>query len=232
MFPLRDDNPTKKMPVVTLALIAINTGIFIGLLLAGDAAYEATIYKYGATPNRILAGQDLHTLVTSIFLHGGILHIFGNMLYLWIFGDNVEDALGRKKFILFYLGSGVIASLAHVAFNSTSSIPTIGASGAISAILGAYILIYPRAHILTLVGFYGVGTMVAIPALALLGFWFVLQFLEMSVVWVTSASAEVAYWAHIAGFIAGILLILPFWLKLRKRRRLERSSRYRIKFTW
>jgi membrane associated rhomboid family serine protease len=217
MFPLKDENPTKRVPIVTYALIAINTAIFIGTLLTNR--FDQTIVEFGMRPDEILAGQHLHTLITSMFLHGGVLHILFNMWYLWIFGDNVEDALGRKKFILFYLTAGLAASFVHILSDPTSHVLTIGASGAISGVLGAYVVLYPWADVQTLVVFIFLIRLVAIPALLMIGFWFVLQLLSASVTWLSGASSGVAYWAHIGGFIAGIILILPVWVKLRRRKR-------------
>jgi len=212
MFPIKDDNPTRRRPVVTWTLIAINVGIFAGTLFAGT--FDQTIDAYGVRPDKILHGQELHTLITSMFLHGGILHIFGNMLYLWVFGNNVEDVLGRGKFILFYLAAGLVAALAFIAVNPTSDVPLIGASGAIAGVLGAYLLLWPGA------GIYVIGfTLVVVPAAVVIGFWFVLQLLNASVVWIAGVAAETAYMAHVGGFIAGILFVLPVWLKRRKRRR-------------
>jgi len=211
MFPIKDDNPTRRRPIVTWTLIAINVVIFAGTLLAGT--FDQTIDAYGVVPKKILQGQELHTLITSMFLHGGILHIFGNMLYLWVFGNNVEDALGRGKFIIFYLATGLVAALAFIAVNPTSDVPLIGASGAIAGVLGAYLLLWPWARVYV-IGF----TIAAIPAAVVVGFWFVLQLLNASVVWIAGVAAETAYMAHVGGFIAGALLILPVWLKRRRRK--------------
>jgi membrane associated rhomboid family serine protease len=167
-------------------------------------------------PAQVLKGKELYTIFTSMFLHGGILHIFGNMLYLWIFGDNIEDALGRPKFLLFYLLSGIAADLAHVFSDPSSSVPTIGASGAISGVLGAYMVLYPRARVYTYFFYIGVFK---IPAIFFLGFWFLLQVLSTSILPIAGAPSVVAYWAHIGGFIAGMLMILPIRRKLRKRGR-------------
>lgn len=217
MFPLKDENPIKRRPIITYALIVINVGVFVGTLIAG--IFDQTILEFGMKPAEVLNGQNLHTLFTSMFLHGGILHILFNMWYLWIFGDNIEDVLGRGKFILFYLGAGLVASFAHAFSAPGSTIPTIGASGAIAGVLGAYMLLYPWARVHTAIIFFYIIHLITIPALAMIGFWFVLQLLSASVTWMTGASAGVAYWAHIGGFIAGVVLILPMWRKLRKRKR-------------
>jgi membrane associated rhomboid family serine protease len=217
VFPLKDENPTSRFPILTILLIAINSAIFVVTLLTGT--FEKTIDDYGMRPAEIFAGRRLETLLTSMFLHGGIIHIFGNMLYLWIFGDNVEDALGRGKFLLFYLGTGLISSLAHAMSDPSSGVPTIGASGAISGVLGAYIVLFPAARVLTAVGIYYFWRIVRVPAVFFLGFWFFLQVLSASVTWIAGIPSEVAYLAHIGGFIAGVILILPTKMRQRKSRR-------------
>ena len=219
MFPLRDENPTERRPILTYALIAANSAVFVGTLLTGT--FELAIEGYGMRPAEVLAGRELHTLFTSMFLHGGILHIVGNMWYLWIFGDNIEDVLGEGKFLLFYFGAGVAASFVHALFNAGSMIPTIGASGAISGVLGAYAVLYPRARVHTAIVAFYIIHLVMIPAAAMIGFWFLWQVLAASVTWISGVSTGVAYWAHIGGFIAGVFMILPVWGKLRKRRRVR-----------
>ncbi|MGC8816833.1 MAG: rhomboid family intramembrane serine protease [Candidatus Hadarchaeum sp.] len=221
MFPLKDENPSSSFPYVNTALIVVNLAVFIITLLNGT--FESTIEAYGMRPVEVLAGKRLETLFISLFLHGGVLHILGNMLYLYIFGDNVEDALGHGKYLAFYLGTGIIASLIHALSDPVSDIPTIGASGAISGVLGAYLVLYPRARVYTAVGIYLFWRIIMIPAIFFLGFWFLLQLLSASVTWLTGISEGVAYWAHIGGFIVGALLILPTRAKLRKRRK---SSHY------
>ncbi|MGQ9787715.1 MAG: rhomboid family intramembrane serine protease [Candidatus Hadarchaeaceae archaeon] len=220
MFPLKDENPTSHFPYVNTALIVVNITIFILTLITGT--FESTIELYGMRPVEVLAGKRLETLLISLFLHGGILHILGNMLYLYIFGDNVEDVLGHCKFLAFYLGTGIIASIIHALADPSSNIPTIGASGAISGVLGAYILLYPRARVYTAVGIYLFWRIIMVPAIFFLGFWFLLQLLSASVTWLTGISEGIAYWAHVGGFVAGTLLILPVRTRLKKRR----SSRY------
>jgi membrane associated rhomboid family serine protease len=212
MFPIKDENPTKGKPILTIILIVVNIAVFIATYLSGQ--FDQVVDSYGLKPAEMFAGQRLHTLFTSMFLHGGFLHIFGNMLYLWIFGDNIEDVLGRGKFILFYLGCGIIASLAQGLWEPSSTIPMIGASGAISGILGAYIVLYPRTRVYTLVWYY----VVKIPAVAFLGFWFVLQVLNVSILTVAGAPSGVAYLAHIGGFVAGAMMILPVRRAVKKRR--------------
>lgn len=216
MFPLKDENPTSRFPFVNIALIVINLAVFLITLISGT--FEETIDLYGMRPVEVLAGRRLETLFTSMFLHGGILHILGNMLYLYIFGDNIEDVLGHGKFLAFYLVTGVIASLIQAATDPTSDIPTIGASGAISGVLGAYLVLYPRARVYTAVGIYLFWRIVMIPAIFFLGFWFLLQVFSASITWLTGISEGVAYWAHIGGFIAGAVLILPVRAGRRRRR--------------
>ena len=211
MFPIKDENPTKGKPILTVTLIIVNIVVFLATYLSGQ--FDQIIGSYGLKPAEMFAGQRLYTIFTSMFLHGGFLHIFGNMLYLWIFGDNIED-IGRGKFLLVYFGSGIIAGLAQGLLEPNSTVPMIGASGAISGILGAYIVLYPRARVHTLVGYFGV---VMIPAVAFLGFWFVLQVLSASFTLV-GASTGVAYLAHIGGFVAGALMILPVRRAMKKRR--------------
>mgnify|MGYP000094194603 CR=1 FL=1 len=214
MFPLKDENPTGSRPIITWALIAVNLGIFLGTWLSGKL--DEVVATYGMKPSEVLAGRELHTLFTSMFLHGGILHVVGNIWYLWIFGDNIEDALGKTRFIGFYLASGLVASFVHAAVNAESSIPTIGASGAIAGVLGAYIVLYPWANVRTAIFIFYFIHLVTIPAIALIGFWFVLQLISASITWVVGVSTGIAYLAHIGGFIAGALLILPLALKRRR----------------
>jgi len=173
--------------------------------------------QYALIPAELLSGRDLPptiaiplllTLLTSMFLHGGIMHLVGNMLYLWIFGDNVEDAMGSVRFLGFYLSCGIVAAFAQIAIGPSSSIPMIGASGAIAGVLAAYFMLYPRSRVLTLVPLFFFMRLIAVPAVFLLGFWFVLQ--VISGVNSFSNSGGVAFFAHIGGFIAGLLLVFPF----------------------
>jgi membrane associated rhomboid family serine protease len=220
MFPIKDENPTKGKPILTVTLIIVNVVVFLATYLSGQ--FDQIIGSYGLVPKDMFAGQRLYTIFTSMFLHGGFLHIFGNMLYLWIFGDNIED-IGRGKFLLVYFGSGIIAGLAQGFLEPNSTVPMIGASGAISGILGAYIVLYPRARVHTLVGYFGV---VMIPAVAFLGFWFVLQVLDVSILTVAGAPSGVAYLAHIGGFIAGALMILP--MRAMNKRRMRYTYRISV----
>jgi len=215
MFPLKDENPTRKKPILTIFLIVLNIVIFIASYFSGS--FEGIVDSYGMKPALVLKGKELYTIFTSMFLHGGFLHIFGNMLYLWIFGDNIEDALGRPKFLLFYLLSGIVADLAHAFSDQTSMVPTIGASGAISGVLGAYIVLYPRSRVYTYLFPFGI---VMIPAIFFLGFWFLLQVLSASYLLIGEAISGVAYWAHIGGFVAGAVMIYPLRKSIKRRQAL------------
>ena len=224
MIPYKDDNPTERRPVVTVALIVINVLVFFYELSRGPRL-EGFLNEFGAIPAGIFSGTGRAvppalpvpvTLLTSLFLHGGWMHLIGNMLYLWIFGNNIEDILGRFRFILFYLAGGVVATLAQGITSPASAIPTIGASGAISGVLGAYLLIFPRARVYTLlpIGFF--LQVVVLPAYFVLGFWFVLQFFS-GVFSLGSQHGGVAFFAHVGGFIFGMLLI-KFVIKYPPRR--------------
>ena len=215
MIPLKDSNPTERFPLVTVVFITLNILVFLYQLSLDDDTVGSFVAAFSLVPARLFyAGTALPgpvpvgvTIFTSQFIHGGLLHLSGNMLYLWIFGNNVEDAMGRFRFIVFYLLCGAIASLAHAFMNDRSNIPMIGASGAISGILGAYVLLYPKARVLTLftLGFF--VRMIEVPAMMVLGFWFVFQFLNALV---AQGAGGVAWYAHIGGFFAGLALIIVF----------------------
>jgi len=216
LFPIRDENKSQTTPHITRILILVNIIVFIPLLLYTIFPRDRTISLFVETlynnfmmvPADIVQGKNLHTLFTSIFLHADIFHIGGNMLFLYIFGDNVEDAFGHFRYLLFYLICGLVADFAHILSLTTSYeflIPTLGASGAISGVLGAYLVMYPKAKILTLLLFRFVY-LVPIPAAIFLGFWFVLQLLYTSL----GIGSNVAYWAHIGGFVAGMALVFIF----------------------
>jgi membrane associated rhomboid family serine protease len=215
MIPLRDDNPTRSTPVLTVMLIAVNALVFIYQLSLGQRQEQALVFQFGAIPAVIVGSRSLpeqlaaippiFSLFTSMFLHGGFMHIIGNMLYLWIFGNNIEDAMGRARFLVFYLACGVLAALAHILSNPASVIPTIGASGAISGVLGAYLLLYPRARVLTLVPLGFFMPLVYIPASIVLGFWFVLQLISGSLS--SPQGGGIAWFAHVGGFVAGMVLV-------------------------
>jgi membrane associated rhomboid family serine protease len=241
VLPLKDDNPTRRFPVLTVILIALNILVFayqstkpdpdrFGTLAEFNASQSGMVCEYGLLPDRVLDGrapQDdacvlrneaqprLYALVTHQFIHGGWLHLLGNMLFLWVFGNNVEDRLGRIRFLPFYLLCGILAALGQALTNPDSVVPLIGASGAISGVLGAYLVLFPRARVLTLVGFVPLR----LPAWIVLCAYLALQFL-----YIGGQSQEgeggVAYWAHVFGFIVGAALILPF---LTGRPRPERS---------
>ena len=214
MIPLKDDNPTRIFPIVTIGIIAANILVFTYQLSLG-AGYEKFIFTYGAFPYEITHSVDIgppvqmpvfFTVYSSMFMHGGFMHIIGNMLYLWIFGNNIEDSMGHIRFIFFYLICGTVASLTHIFLAPNSKIPMVGASGAVSGILGAYLLLFPHARILTLVTFGFFIKMIKIPAMVVLGFWIVLQFLNSTVA-SGSEGGGVAWFAHIGGFFAGLILI-------------------------
>jgi membrane associated rhomboid family serine protease len=237
MFPLRDDNPTSMAPAITIALIAINTLIFLYQLSLGTRGGQLFVYQFGAIPSVIVGAQSLPatvavvppalSLFTSMFLHGGWMHLIGNMWFLWIFGDNIEEAMGHFRYLIFYLLSGLLASISHVLSNVSSSIPSIGASGAIAGVLGAYILLYPRARVLTLLFLGWFIRLIYIPAGFVLGFWFVLQLLSGSVSQGQDAGG-VAFWAHIGGFVAGMLLVGLF---KRKEIRFFNPPRYHTRYS-
>jgi membrane associated rhomboid family serine protease len=222
-IPLKDENPTRRFPYVTVLFIGLNILIFLYQLFSPQGLHYY-VYKMGAIPYEVTHFQSIHyfpwispdyfprlspplTLLTSMFLHGGIFHLLFNMLYLWIFGNNVEDFLGPARFILFYLLSGLGASFTHVIFNFNSQLPMIGASGAIAGILGAYLLLYPRARVLTLIFLFFFIRIVPIPAAVVLGLWFLLQVLNIGV------GGGVAWFAHIGGFLVGIVLVKIFTQK-------------------
>jgi membrane associated rhomboid family serine protease len=207
MIPLKDENPTKNFPILTLLFLALNVIVFIyGVNLP---VHPSILYEdYALIPYQLVHHPltAYPTLYTSMFLHAGIGHLGGNMLYLWIFGNNIEAVLGKFRFILFYFVCGTIAALGHIATDMDSQIPMVGASGAISGILGAYLILFPFAQIKTFI-FLGIyWTIARVPAIALLLIWIGLQ------IWnsVASGAGSTAWFAHIGGFVAGVLLILPF----------------------
>ena len=237
MFPLRDDNPRHGFPVVCASLIALNVAIFLYqflLSLESPAYAEAFVYTFGSVPARLTdtfqgglpVTESLPGLFTSMFLHGGWMHLLGNMWFLWIFGDNVEDQLGHGPFLFFYLVCGLLASLAHYAFNPFSVIPAVGASGAISGVMGAYLVRFPRARITTLVVLFILITTVDIPAALMLAYWFLIQFVSGAGA-IGAEGAGVAWWAHIGGFVAGALWMFSKRKSLRRRPRVTVYNRYR-----
>jgi membrane associated rhomboid family serine protease len=206
MFPIGDDDSARRtMPVVTYALIALNIIVFFIELNGGDAF----IKQWAFVPSRFISSpaSEVSTIFTAMFMHGGWLHLFGNMLYLWIFGDNVEDEFGHLKFLAFYLLCGIAATFAQFHFSMQSSVPNVGASGAIAGVLGAYIVMFPAARVNVLVA----RQVVALPAVAVLGFWIVLQlFSGVGSIAQTADTGGVAYMAHIGGFAAGLLMSFLF----------------------
>ncbi len=243
MLPIRDRNPSVGTPWVTMGLIVANATVFLahwsawgtvlGPLLhatrAGAIAEQEFFLQWGMTPARLAAGSGYVTLLTSMFIHGGWLHIAGNMLFLWIFGDNLEDVLGRARFLLFYLACGIASALVQALADPGSTAPTVGASGAIAGVLGGYLLLFPRAKVEILIIFIVFFRIFAIPAWMMLGLWFGLQ------LWggardVTS-SGGIAYWAHTGGFVIGMALIWPAWAARGGRRSWSRdpgASRLRV----
>lgn len=219
MIPISDQNPTRTTPYVTYVLIALNVLAFLlERQLIGQHGESYVISGYGLVPTRISADPsgEAFTVFTSMFMHGGLGHLAGNLLFLWIFGDNVEDAVGHLRYVGFYLSCGVCAALAQVLTNIDSPAPMVGASGAIAGVLGAYLVLYPRAPITVFVGFF----LISLPAWVVVGFWFLLQ---LSGGWAAlglDTSSGVAFFAHIGGFLAGVLGVRPAMIG---RRRLQAS---------
>jgi membrane associated rhomboid family serine protease len=242
VLPLKDDIPTRRFPVLTVAIIVICCVVYFGLeggLWSLGATGDERVVEYGAIPYEIThPGDDCAvasdgavrcegqaevggaqapdqapwylTVLTSMFMHGSLLHLGGNMLFLWIFGNNIEDSMGRVRFVLFYLMGGVAALALQVVTDPSSTIPTVGASGAIAAVLGAYAVLYPRARVVTLVFIIIIFTVIELPALLVLGLWFVLQLLPTFNEPIAGGGGGVAYFAHIGGFLFGMLLIKLF----------------------
>ena len=214
MFPFRDHNPSRKTPYVNWALIAINSIVFLLYIpiLNNDLALSSFFDEWAMVPAEIASGTEYHTALTSMFLHGGYMHLIGNMVFLWIYGDNVEDAMGHVAYLVFYLVAGFGADAIHILSDTSSMIPTVGASGAIAGVMGAYLLLYPKARIdifLILVVFFKVFTL---PAFVVLLVWMGIQvFGGFSA---PTVGGGVAYWAHIGGFVVGLLLAIPLWLRL------------------
>ncbi|MEW6585411.1 MAG: rhomboid family intramembrane serine protease [Nitrospirota bacterium] len=221
MIPYKDDNPTHTFPYVTIGFIALNILVFF-LELTSASGIQKVTYSYGALPHSLLTFERLQpvhptvTVFTSMFMHGGLFHIAGNMLYLWIFGNNIEDTLGHLRFIVFYLFCGIFAAYSYAVTNPHSTTPMIGASGAVSGVLGAYILLFPRAHVHTLVflGFF--VTTIRIPALIVIGFWAIIQFINGMVGTGLREEGGVAWFAHIGGFLIGLVTI-KLWMPRRTR---------------
>src|SRR5436190_522864 len=219
MIPLRDIIPSRTTPVVTISIIALNVLVFVYELSLGRAVDAFTLY-YGLVP----AAFSWTNVFTSMFLHGSFLHVAGNMLYLWIFGDNVEDRMGHGRFLVFYLLCGVAAALAQTVTAPESAIPMVGASGAIAGVMGAYFVLYPKSRIVTLVTLFIFFQVIEVPAILFLGIWFIMQFVSGLGSIVTVARGQsaggVAFWAHVAGFVAGISGVVVF----------RRPERQRVKW--
>jgi membrane associated rhomboid family serine protease len=212
MIPLKDENPIHSVPIITYLLIAINIMVFIFQTMLGSYQ-EQFVYQFALIPNEVTSFFSFGSIVdifTSMFMHAGLAHIGGNMLYLWIFGDNVEDRLGSGKYLFFYILGGVIASAAHIITNPTSRIPTVGASGAIAAVLGAYLVLFPSQKVLTVIPFGFWLRITMVPAFVVLGFWFLLQFFSGVLSLGGPDVGGVAFWAHIGGFIFGVVFAYLF----------------------
>lgn len=212
MFPIRDHNPSGQTPYVTIALIAANILIFLWYFSAfSEFELNAFFFQWGLVPARITAGEGYESFLTSMFLHGGWLHLAGNMLFLWIYGDNLEEELGHLGFLAFYLATGLAAAGLQTMADLGSQIPMVGASGAIAGVMGGYLLLFPRAKVDVLFVFLIFFRIFAIPAWIVLGLWFALQI--FSGLNTPGEAGGVAYWAHAGGFIAGLALTLPVWLR-------------------
>lgn len=218
LFPLHDDNPTYITPILTVCFIVICCVVYFWQFNLGPEMGQAAVYSYGMIPAVLFDQAELPatlerlpaelTVISSMFMHGGWMHLIGNMLYLWIFGNNVEDSMGHVKFIVFYLICGIVAALSQALLEPGSEIPMIGASGAVSGVLGAYLLLYPHARVLVVLPIFVIIKTFRIPAMYVLGFWFLTQI--VSSMMTNAGEPGVAWWAHIGGFIAGMVLI-PFF---------------------
>lgn len=214
MIPLRDSARPRRTPFVNWALIVINIFIFYKEFMLPDSVLNRVFYYFGVIPSDVTylvaTGASLQpvmlSFVTAMFLHGGWVHVLGNMLYLWVFGDNVEDRLGHLRYLLFYLAVGIIGSISHVLANPTSEVPVIGASGAVAGVLGAYFVTFPRSRVLTLVPILIFFTIMELPAIIFLAIWFLLQIFNGTAS-IGGTANPVAWWAHVGGFVAGVILI-------------------------
>jgi membrane associated rhomboid family serine protease len=218
MFPIADDNPRIGTPIVTWSIIAVCVLVFFCQLSLGTSGGEIAAYQFGMIPARLFGSAELEpalvevpawtTVFTSMFMHGGWMHLGFNMLFLWIFGDNIEDSMGHVRYLVFYLLCGVAAALAQAFINPTSTIPMVGASGAISGVLGAYLLLHPHATVRTIIFLGLFATMMHLPAMIVLGLWFLLQL--VSAAFSQTGEAGIAFWAHVGGFVAGMALVPLF----------------------
>ncbi len=207
MIPLKDHIPTRRTPIVNYGLIALSILVYGFQMLSGPQA-DSRVYEFALIPFHLthsLSLSAITNLFTSMFMHAGLAHLGGNMLYLWIFGDNVEDRMGRGRYLLFYLLGGVVASLTHIVTNPNSQIPTVGASGAIAAVLGAYLVLYPQSRVLTIIPLGIFIRITTIPASIVLGLWFVMQFFSGVLSLGGPDVGGVAFWAHIGGFVVGVV---------------------------
>lgn len=218
MIPLRDHNPSGKIPFITYTLIAINSAIFFAMLTLSEFRLENFIFQFSVIAENITSGTKLYTLITSMFLHGSLGHLIGNMLFLNIFGDNLEERLGHLKYLLFYLLAGFAASFLQIATDPTSTIPNLGASGAIAGIMGGYLLLFPRNRVDVLFTFGFYFRQITLPAYTMLFYWFIFQLFSGVGELAFAVSGGIAFMAHVGGFVAGYLILLPFKQKLRKRR--------------
>lgn len=212
MIPYKDDNPISITPFSTILIISLNMLVFIMQIMSGEDG-KSIVYNYGAIPHNIISFQSSQpippvlTIFTSMFMHGGLLHLAWNMLFFWIFGNNIEERLGHVRFIVFYLFCGVVATFSHALLSPGSNVPMIGASGAVAGMLGAYILLFPMARIRTIVflGFY--VTVIKVPALIVIGFWAIIQVVSGLISQGNAAQGGIAFFAHVGGFIAGLSTI-------------------------
>jgi membrane associated rhomboid family serine protease len=213
LIPIKDENPTQRIPYVTVTLMALNVLVFVYQLILPAEGEFILLHQYGLVPAWLTGLSDVQlpgdwlprvtTLISYAFVHGGFMHLAGNMLYLWIFGNNIEDVLGPVRFLAFYLLGGVLAALAQVATGPGSTLPMVGASGAIACVLGAYLVLFPRANVVVLIWFFFFVRLIRVPAILMLGLWFLIQVLG-------AGGPGVAWMAHIGGFVAGLLLIRFF----------------------
>lgn len=214
MFPIRDHNPSMKTPYVTYGLMLVNILVFLTYWsdLENPAVINQFFDDWAMVPKFVTEGGHYYSMLTSMFLHGGFMHLAGNMLFLWIFGDNMEEQLGHVSYLLFYLTVGLVAGFVQIAVDPTSSIPVVGASGAIAGVMGGYLLLFPKAKIDIILIFIIFFHIFPVPAWVMLGIWFGIQLLSGFAM--DASTGGVAYWEHAGGFIAGVLLALPVWKRL------------------